>query len=140
MKFKISQQAESYRKRLDRPTKQRIENALLEVLSDPIGASDHLINRGDERSIRVGGLRILFRIVQEESTEDAAQTEIVVIDAILPRGDVYKHTSIRGDDSYRSLTPPLSERSESSEASKMVPTLIEISGRRADGRDGDAHN
>jgi mRNA-degrading endonuclease RelE of RelBE toxin-antitoxin system len=92
VKFKISQQAESYRKRLDRPTKQRIENALLEVLSDPISTSDHLINRGDERSIRVGGLRILFRIVPEVSKEDAAQTEIVVIDAILPRGDVYKHT------------------------------------------------
>jgi mRNA-degrading endonuclease RelE of RelBE toxin-antitoxin system len=95
VKFKLSQQAASYLKRLDKPTKQRIDNALLEALRDPIGASDHLINRGDERSIRVGGLRILFRVVTEkqESESEAAQSEIIiVVDAILPRGDVYKHT------------------------------------------------
>lgn len=93
MRFKLSQQAASYLKRLDRNTKQRIDDALIEALKDPIGASDHLINRGAERSIRIGGLRILFRIVEEKpESEDEGTREIVVVDAILPRGDVYKHT------------------------------------------------
>ena len=94
MKFKLSQQAAGYLKRLDKPTRQRIENAFAEALKDPIGASDHLINRGDERSIRVGGLRILFRIVKEkpESEDETAQGGTIVVDAILPRGDIYKHT------------------------------------------------
>ncbi len=46
-------------------------------------ASDHLVNRGSERKIRVGGLRVLFRIESEY---------VLLIDAILPRGDIYKHT------------------------------------------------
>ena len=79
--FKLSQQAASYLKRLDLPTKKRINEALLEAFKDPIAASDHLVNRG-ERKVRVGTLRILFRI---EGTT-------VLVDAILPRGDVYKHT------------------------------------------------
>jgi mRNA-degrading endonuclease RelE of RelBE toxin-antitoxin system len=81
-KFKLSQQAASYLKRLDANIRRRINDGLIEALKDPIGASDHLINRGAERKIRVGSLRILFRIEAEE----------IVIDAILPRGDVYKHT------------------------------------------------
>jgi len=67
---------------LDTNVRQRINQALIEVTKDPIGASDRLINSGGERKIRVGGLRILFRIEAEQ----------VVIDAILPRGEVYKHT------------------------------------------------
>jgi len=81
-RFKLSQQAASYLKRLDANLRQRINEGLVEALKDPIGASDHLVNRGAERKIRVGSLRILFRIEAEE----------IVIDAILPRGDVYKHT------------------------------------------------
>jgi mRNA-degrading endonuclease RelE of RelBE toxin-antitoxin system len=54
-----------------------------EMLKDPVGSSDRLVNRGGERKIRVGGLRILFRI-------DAEAKEIL-IDTILPRGEVYKH-------------------------------------------------
>jgi hypothetical protein len=49
----------------------------------PVQGSDRLVNRGNERKIRVGGLRILFRITSESE---------IAIDAILPRGDVYKHT------------------------------------------------
>jgi mRNA-degrading endonuclease RelE of RelBE toxin-antitoxin system len=41
-----------------------------------------LVNRGPSRKIRIGGLRILLRI----------ESKTVLIDAILPRGDVYKHT------------------------------------------------
>ena len=81
-KFTLSQQAASYLRRLDANIKKRINDALLEALNDPIGASDHLINRGAERKIRIGGLRILFRIKEQE----------IFVDAILPRGDVYKHT------------------------------------------------
>ena len=63
-------------------TRKRINDALLEAFEDPFGASDHLVNRGSERKIRVGGLRILFRIVSNE----------ILVDTILPRGEVYKHT------------------------------------------------
>lgn len=69
-------------KRLDSETRKRINDRLLEVLHNPIEASDHLVNRGAERKIRVGSLRILFTI---ESGQ-------IVIDTILPRGDVYKHS------------------------------------------------
>jgi hypothetical protein len=51
---------------LDANIKKRINDALVEALNDPIGASDHLINRGAERKIRIGGLRILFRIEAQE--------------------------------------------------------------------------
>ena len=71
-------------RRLDADTRERINDALSEASKDPVGASDHLVNRGQERKIRVGGLRIVFRI-------DSTAKQIVV-DAILPRGDVYKHT------------------------------------------------
>ena len=80
-RFKLSQQAASYLKRLDADTKKRINDALEEASQDPIGASDNLVNRG-ERKVRVGGLRVLFRISNEQ----------IIVDAILPRGDVYKHT------------------------------------------------
>ena len=81
-RFKLSQQAASYLKRLDANTKERINAGLIEAYKDPIGASDHLVNRGAERKIRVGGLRILFRIEVGE----------IVVDTILPRGEFYKHT------------------------------------------------
>jgi len=63
--------------------RKRINDRLLEALADPIEASDRLINRGNERKIRVGALRIIFRIASESE---------MLIDVILPRGDVYKHT------------------------------------------------
>ena len=59
-----------------------IEEALRDAQKNPIEASDHLVNRGPERKVRVGNLRILFRIESRE----------ILVDAILPRGDVYKHT------------------------------------------------
>ena len=80
--FKFSQQAASYFKRLENSTQERIMKALAEAFNDPLNASGHLINRGDERKVRVGGLRILIRIVGDE----------LFVDVILPRGDIYKHT------------------------------------------------
>jgi mRNA-degrading endonuclease RelE of RelBE toxin-antitoxin system len=82
--FKLSQQAASYLRRQNADTKKRINDALVEATKDPIGASDHLVNRGAERKVRVGGLRILFRI--------DSVAKLVLVDAILPRGDIYKHT------------------------------------------------
>jgi len=60
----------------------RIDDALRAAAKDPFGASDHLVNRGGERKIRVGDLRILFRVADDGE---------ILVDAILPRGDVYKH-------------------------------------------------
>ena len=54
-RFKLSQQAASYLKRLDANTKERINAGLIESYKDPIGASDHLVNRGAERKIRGAG-------------------------------------------------------------------------------------
>lgn len=82
MHFQVSQQAASYLKRLDKSTRERIHEGLVAAFEDPIGASDHLVNRGAERKIRVGGLRVLFRI----------EGDVVFVDTILPRGDAYKHT------------------------------------------------
>ena len=62
--------------------RKRINDALLDAVKDPLDASDHLVNREGERKIRVGNLRILFRI----------ESGVILIDAILPRGDIYKHT------------------------------------------------
>jgi hypothetical protein len=42
-------------------------------------ASEHLVNRGASRKIRIGGLRVLVRFERGS----------VLIDAILPRGEVY---------------------------------------------------
>ena len=69
-------------KRLDAKLKKRINDALLEAAKKPLEASDHLVNRGEERKIRIGGLRILFRIGAKE----------ILVDAILSRGDICKHT------------------------------------------------
>ena len=81
--FILSRQAKNYLKRLDKDTRLRIQEALLKALDDPIGTSDRLVNCGDERKIRIGGFRILFRI-----DTDARR---ILVDTILPRGDVYKH-------------------------------------------------
>jgi len=80
--FRLSQQAASYLKRLDSETRRRIEEALRDAQKNPVEASDHIVNRGPERKVRAGKLRILFRL---ESNE-------ILVDAILPRGDVHKHT------------------------------------------------
>ncbi|MGO9095313.1 MAG: type II toxin-antitoxin system RelE family toxin [Bryobacteraceae bacterium] len=80
--IKLSRQAASYFRRLDTDTKRRIGEALRDAQKNPVEASDHLVNRGSERKVRVGNLRILFRVESKE----------ILVDAILPRGDVYKHT------------------------------------------------
>jgi hypothetical protein len=60
--YRLSRQAASCLKRLDTETKGRIVEALRDAQKSPAEASDHLVNRGRERRIRVGNLRILFRI------------------------------------------------------------------------------
>ena len=78
--FKVSNLAATYLNRLDGKVRRRINDALIAASRDPIGTSDHLVNRGDERTIRIGGLRIIFRIYGED----------ILVDAILLRGDAYR--------------------------------------------------
>jgi mRNA-degrading endonuclease RelE of RelBE toxin-antitoxin system len=83
-RIEFSQQAGSYFKRLGKEAKARVEKTLRDIAADPVENSKRLVNRGGQRSTRVGELRILFDLDQESSK--------LMVTAILPRGDVYKHT------------------------------------------------
>ena len=83
-RVELSQQAASYLRRLDQPTKERIVAKLSEIAKDPSAYSKGLVGRGGARAGRVGPYRIVFDI--------NVQRNVVEVSAILPRGDVYKHT------------------------------------------------
>lgn len=80
----LSQSAASYLKRMSKDTSERITAKLQELCADYSASSKQLVNRGGARSARVGNLRILFDV-----NEKLRRLEV---SAILPRGDVYKHT------------------------------------------------
>jgi mRNA interferase RelE/StbE len=86
-KVEIKPAAEKQYLRLDKPTRERVENALmnLEQCENPLSHSNvkPLVGelRGDYR-YRIGGYRVLF-------TPDKIN-KVVYVYAILPRGDVYK--------------------------------------------------
>lgn len=79
----LSRTAEKYFERSDAPTRERLRQKFEKLKADPFDPqnSKPLRGRNDERSARVGGLRILFRV-------DGA--DIVIAD-IGPRGEIYKH-------------------------------------------------
>jgi mRNA-degrading endonuclease RelE of RelBE toxin-antitoxin system len=75
--------ADKYFRRCDAPTRDRIEQKFEKLRVDPFDAqnSKPLKGRNDQRSARVGDLRILFRV---------EGSEIIVAD-IGSRGEIYKH-------------------------------------------------
>ena len=79
----ISRPAAKYLKRCDAPTRDRLRQKLEKLKADPFDprSSRPLKGRNDQRSARVGGLRILFRV---------NDLDIVVVE-IGPRGEIYKH-------------------------------------------------
>jgi len=79
----LSRTAEKYLERCDAPTRDRLRQKLEELKADPFDRrnSKPLKGRNDQRSARVGDLRILFRV---EGLD-------LIIAEIGPRGEIYKH-------------------------------------------------
>jgi mRNA-degrading endonuclease RelE of RelBE toxin-antitoxin system len=79
----LSRTAAKYFERCDAPTRDRLRQKFEELSADPFDPRDSkpLKGRNEQRSARVGGLRILFAVIGPD---------IVVAD-IGPRGEVYKH-------------------------------------------------
>lgn len=83
-KLIIDKKASKYIDTLDKPTRKRILDALLELKENPYSASNvrKLIGYTDYYRKRVGDYRIIYRIKHNEL--------IVTILKIDSRGDVYK--------------------------------------------------
>ena len=79
----ISGPAARYLKRCDAPTRDRLRQKLEKLKADPFDPqnSKPLKGRNDQRSARVGDVRILFRVSDLD----------IIVAAIGPRGEIYKH-------------------------------------------------
>ncbi len=79
----LSRTAEKYFERCDAPTRDRLQQKFDKLKADPFDLrnSKPLKGRNDQRSARVGDLRILFRVEGFE----------VIVAEIGPRGEIYKH-------------------------------------------------
>jgi mRNA-degrading endonuclease RelE of RelBE toxin-antitoxin system len=79
----LSRTAAKYLDRCDAPTRDRLREKLEKLKADPFDPqnSKPLKGRNDQRSSRVGGLRILFQV----------QGLDIIVAAIGPRGEIYKH-------------------------------------------------
>ena len=84
-KVKVHRQAANYLKRLPKQTHERIKSILKQLENDPLEHSSVIHMSGDwdgYHRIRVGNLRIIFWFDKKK--------DIVYVDHIGPRGDVYK--------------------------------------------------
>ena len=79
----LSRAAAKYFERCDAPTRDRLRQKLEKLKADPFDAqnSKKLKGRNDQRSARVGDLRILFFVNDLD----------IVVAAIGPRGEINKH-------------------------------------------------
>lgn len=79
----LSGAAAKYLTQCDALTRDRLRQKLQKLRADPFDSqnSKPLKGRNDQRSARVGGLRVLFQV---------QGLEIIVAD-IGPRGEIYKH-------------------------------------------------
>ena len=79
----LSGPAAKYLARCDAPTRDRLRQKLEKLKADPFDPqnSKPLKGRNDQRSARVGGLRVLFRV----------QGLDIIIAEIGPRGEIYKN-------------------------------------------------
>ena len=86
MKYRVSlsSAATQYLRRADRPTQERITRKIELIRGDPLDSrySKPLAGLGEFRSARVGGLRLIFVVLVEESH--------ISIERIAPRGQVYR--------------------------------------------------
>lgn len=77
MQIEYSKQAVKYINSADKPTKKRLKEAIEKI---PLGDIKKLQGIENGYRLRVGDLRVLFSL----------ENDIVYIDNILPRGQVYK--------------------------------------------------
>ena len=78
----LSRPAQKYFERSDAPTRGRLRQKFEKLKADPFDPlnSKPLQGRNDQRSARVGDLRILFRVEGHE----------VIVADIGPRGEIYR--------------------------------------------------
>ena len=83
-RYALSPRADRYFARLDRPTQRRVADRLDELVADPFDPtiSKRLQNRAGLRSARVGGLRILYQVQEND--------DLIRIEDIGPRGQIYR--------------------------------------------------
>jgi len=79
----LSRKAEKYLERCDAPTRDRLWQKCEEIKADPFEPqhSKPLKGRNDQRSARVGNLRIPFRVEGPD----------IIVAEIGPRGQIYNH-------------------------------------------------
>ena len=79
----LSASAAKYLERCDAPTREQLRKKLENLKTDPydVHSSKPLRGGKEQRSARVGALRILFRVSGLE----------IIIAEIGPRGEIYKH-------------------------------------------------
>ena len=77
MKLKYEKEAVKHINKLDRPTKQRIKEAIEKL---PLGDVKKLQGFKNDYRLRVGNLRVLFSI----------EKDTITIKDVLPRGQAYK--------------------------------------------------
>lgn len=85
MKVVVHRRAARYLRRLSADQKERIKSRLRELATDPMGSSGVREMKGrweGHYRLRVGSRRVIFFVDDEE--------QIVYVDHIGPRGDVYK--------------------------------------------------
>lgn len=83
LQVKLSKKAVKYIKKQDKPTRERLRVVLMNLAEEPpIG--DIKAMQGAEKlyRLRVGNLRIIFNL--------DLSNNIILIESIAPRGDVYK--------------------------------------------------
>jgi mRNA interferase RelE/StbE len=77
MYIQYKKQAVKYIETCDKPTKRRLKEAIEKL---PLGDVKKLSGYDKEYRLRVGDMRVLFTI----------EDETIIINSILPRGQVYK--------------------------------------------------
>ena len=79
----LSRTAAKYFEQCDAPMRDRLRQRFEKLKADPFDPqnSKPLKGRNDQRSARVGGLRVLFRVEGAD----------IVVAEIGPRGEIYKH-------------------------------------------------
>jgi len=81
-RIQISSEAAKYIKRLDKPTRERIQEACRTLEIDPINSSGAIVNSDPPaRSHRVGGYRLVIYINESD--------RVVLVALVNPRGQVY---------------------------------------------------
>jgi mRNA-degrading endonuclease RelE of RelBE toxin-antitoxin system len=77
--IQIAKQARKYIENLDRKQRERLTSELRELAKDPLLNSKPVMGSPPKRTFRVGGLRVIFTIVDR----------IIIVTMIRPRGEVY---------------------------------------------------